>query len=114
MLTTAPAVLAGLGVAGAAFAGAFASVAIVVDLAQRAGQVAPARLILAGVAVATGAGVSAGIDMALTLAGRIAGNDEAQTVQLIIEYAPESPYTAGSPETAPAAVVERAVRMMSS
>jgi transcriptional regulator GlxA family with amidase domain len=63
---------------------------------------------------ATGAGVSAGIDMALTLAGRIAGDDEAQTVQLIIEYAPEPPYTAGSADTASAAVVERAVRVLSS
>ncbi|BCJ59590.1 FecCD family ABC transporter permease [Micromonospora endophytica] len=50
-LTLAPAVIAGLGVAGAAFAGALASVALVVGLAQRAGRVAPGRLILAGVAV---------------------------------------------------------------
>ncbi len=50
-LTFAPAVIAGLGVAGAAFAGALASVALVVGLAQRAGRVAPGRLILAGVAV---------------------------------------------------------------
>lgn len=50
-LTFAPAVIAGLGVAGAAFAGALASVALVVGLAHRAGRVAPGRLILAGVAV---------------------------------------------------------------
>lgn len=50
-LSLAPAVIAGLGVAGAAFAGALASVALVVGLAQRAGRVAPGRLILAGVAV---------------------------------------------------------------
>jgi iron complex transport system permease protein len=50
-LTMAPAVIAGLGVAGAAFAGALGSVAVVVGLAQRAGRVAPGRLILAGVAV---------------------------------------------------------------
>ncbi|MEU7476528.1 DJ-1/PfpI family protein [Lentzea sp. NPDC042327] len=63
---------------------------------------------------ATAAGVSAGIDMALTLAGLIAGDDVAQTVQLIIEYAPEPPYDAGSVDSAPAAVVENAMRMMSS
>ncbi|MEU9891005.1 DJ-1/PfpI family protein [Sphaerisporangium sp. NPDC051011] len=56
---------------------------------------------------ATAAGVSAGIDMALSLAGLIAGDVVAQTVQLIIEYAPEPPYNAGSPDTAPAEVVEK-------
>ncbi len=57
---------------------------------------------------ASGAGVSAGIDMALTLAGLIAGDEVAQTVQLVIEYAPEPPYAAGSPDTAPASVLDRA------
>ncbi len=61
---------------------------------------------------ATAAGVSAGIDMALTLAGRLVGDDVAQMVQLIIEYAPEPPYAAGSMETAPPEVVERAVQRM--
>ena len=62
---------------------------------------------------ATGAGVSAGIDMALTLAGLIAGDEVAQAVQLIVEYAPEPPYDAGSVDSAPAAVVNRAWKMMS-
>lgn len=53
----------------------------------------------------TAAGVSAGIDMALTLVGRIAGDTVAQRVQLGIEYDPHPPYTAGSPDTAPADVV---------
>ncbi|MFC8124727.1 DJ-1/PfpI family protein [Streptomyces sp. NPDC057302] len=55
----------------------------------------------------TAAGVSAGIDMGLTLTGRIAGTEHAQTVQLLIEYDPQPPYDAGSPEKAPAALVER-------
>jgi putative intracellular protease/amidase len=42
----------------------------------------------------TAAGVSAGIDMALTLAGRIAGDETAQAIQLGIEY-----------DRAPAAIV---------
>ncbi len=54
---------------------------------------------------ATAAGVSAGIDMALTLAGLIAGDDVAQSIQLIIEYAPEPPYSSGSLETAPPAIL---------
>lgn len=53
----------------------------------------------------TAAGVSAGIDMALTLTAEIAGTAHAQAVQLGIEYAPEPPFRAGSPDTAPAAVV---------
>jgi transcriptional regulator GlxA family with amidase domain len=55
----------------------------------------------------TGAGVSAGIDMGLTLLGRIAGDEHAQAVQLGIEYDPRPPYDAGSPEKAPAHLVDR-------
>jgi len=54
----------------------------------------------------TAAGVSAGIDMGLTLAGKIAGEEHAQAVQLMIEYDPQPPYDAGSPDKAPAALVE--------
>ncbi len=54
----------------------------------------------------TGAGVSAGIDMALTLAGVIAGDGQAELLQLGLEYAPEPPYSAGSPDSAPAALVK--------
>jgi putative intracellular protease/amidase len=57
--------------------------------------------------IATGAGVSAGIDMALTLAGRVAGVSVAQAIQLGIEYDPQPPYDAGSPLTAPPEIVER-------
>ncbi|WP_236241915.1 DJ-1/PfpI family protein [Streptomyces sp. CC228A] len=55
----------------------------------------------------TGAGVSAGIDMGLSLAGRIGGDRHAQAVQLMLQYAPEPPYDAGSPDTAPADLVAR-------
>ncbi|MER5718328.1 DJ-1/PfpI family protein [Streptomyces sp. NPDC002132] len=55
----------------------------------------------------TAAGVSAGIDMALTLLGTIAGDEHAQMVQLAAEYDPQPPYDAGSPEKAPAHLVER-------
>lgn len=57
--------------------------------------------------VVTGAGVSAGIDLGLALAARSAGDDVAQAIQLAIEYDPQPPFAAGSPSTAPAAVVER-------
>jgi transcriptional regulator GlxA family with amidase domain len=54
----------------------------------------------------TAAGVSAGIDMALTLAERIAGREVAEAIQLGIEYDPQPPFDAGSPQKAPAPVRE--------
>jgi len=48
----------------------------------------------------SGAGVSAGIDMALTLTARVHGEDLAQRIQLMIEYDPQPPFDAGSPEKA--------------
>ena len=56
--------------------------------------------------VMTAAGVSAGIDMALHLVGRELGPEMAQSVQLGIEYDPQPPFDAGSPQKAPAAIVE--------
>ena len=53
----------------------------------------------------TGAGVSAGIDMALALAGRVAGDEEAKRIQLAIEYDPHPPYQSGSPATASPEIV---------
>lgn len=45
----------------------------------------------------TGGGVTAGIDFGLTLAGLIRGDDQAELISLILEYAPEPPY-GGRPE----------------
>jgi cyclohexyl-isocyanide hydratase len=56
----------------------------------------------------TGGGVTAGIDFALTLVAEMCGPDVAQAVQLQIEYAPAPPFTAGSPDTAPASVLDMA------
>jgi transcriptional regulator GlxA family with amidase domain len=62
--------------------------------------------------VVTAAGVSAGIDMALELAGVIAGPDVARTLQLMLEYDPAPPFDAGSPQKAGPATVERALATM--
>ena len=64
----------------------------------------PDRVVFDGKYV-TAAGVSSGIDMGLTLAGRIAGDRVAQSIQLMIEYDPQPPYDAGSPDRAPAEIV---------
>jgi putative intracellular protease/amidase len=62
--------------------------------------------------VLTGGGVTAGIDFALTLAAELAGAETAQAIQLMLEYAPEPPFEAGRPETAPAAVVARVEQVL--
>ncbi|HUB43344.1 MAG TPA: DJ-1/PfpI family protein [Acetobacteraceae bacterium] len=54
------------------------------------------------------AGVTAGIDGALRLAAELRGDEAAQEIQLQMAYAPEPPFNAGTPETAPAAIVARA------
>jgi transcriptional regulator GlxA family with amidase domain len=69
-------------------------------------QPASERVVIDGKYI-TAAGVSAGIDMALDLAGRIAGRDAAEAIQLMLEYAPEPPYQAGTPRTAPPDLVAR-------
>ena len=51
------------------------------------------------------AGVTAGIDGALRVAAMLRGDEVAETIQLYMQYAPEPPFNAGSPETAPPAVV---------
>lgn len=56
--------------------------------------------------VVTGAGVTAGLDMALLLTARIAGPEVAQAIQLGLEYDPQPPFDAGSPEKASAEIVE--------
>lgn len=52
----------------------------------------------------TGGGVTAGIDLALTIAARLAGEDTAKRIQLLIEYDPKPPFNAGSPEGAGQAI----------
>jgi cyclohexyl-isocyanide hydratase len=51
--------------------------------------------------IITGGGVTAGIDFALTVAAELAGETFAQALQLNLEYAPQPPFNAGRPETAP-------------
>jgi cyclohexyl-isocyanide hydratase len=56
------------------------------------------------------AGVTAGIDGALRLAADLRGAAVAEGIQLYMAYAPEPPFDAGTPERAPAAVLEAARR----
>jgi putative intracellular protease/amidase len=74
-------------------------------------DVIPERVVFDG-KLATAAGVTAGLDMALSLVARIANEQVAQAIQLGIEYDPQPPFDAGSPEKAPAEIVD-AVRAYS-
>ena len=81
------------------------------ELAALGAVPVPDRVVRQG-KIVTAAGVSSGIDMALHLAALEAGDTVAQAIQLGIEYDPAPPFDAGSPEKAPAEVVDllRALR----
>jgi transcriptional regulator GlxA family with amidase domain len=74
-------------------------------LAELGANPVPDRIVEHG-KIITAAGVSSGIDMALHLVGKINGTEVAQAVQLGIEYDPQPPLDAGSPEKAPPEIVE--------
>ena len=73
-------------------------------LAELGAVPADERVVVDGKYV-TAAGVSAGIDMALTLAARIAGDQTAKALQLLMEYDPQPPFDCGSVAKAPADIV---------
>jgi cyclohexyl-isocyanide hydratase len=55
----------------------------------------------------SGGGVTAGIDFGLALAAELAGEDVARTIQLALEYDPQPPFDAGSPQGAGPELVAR-------
>lgn len=63
-----------------------------------------ARVVRDG-ALFTAGGVTAGMDFALTVVAEIAGRAQAEAIQLGLEYDPQPPFQAGTPERAPAEVV---------
>ena len=62
--------------------------------------------------IVTAAGVSAGIDLALWLAGEIAGQERAEAIQLTIEYDPHPIFDAGHTSKASERVRKLAKEMM--
>ncbi|HUW72867.1 MAG TPA: DJ-1/PfpI family protein [Methyloceanibacter sp.] len=63
-----------------------------------------ARVVVDGNLVCA-AGVTSGLDGALRVAAMLRGDAVAEAIQLYMQYAPEPPFNAGSPETAPAKIV---------
>jgi cyclohexyl-isocyanide hydratase len=64
-----------------------------------------ARVVVDGNLISA-AGVTAGLDGALALVSLLRGDAAAQEIQLAIEYAPNPIFQSGTPETAPAGVLE--------
>jgi cyclohexyl-isocyanide hydratase len=56
----------------------------------------------------TGGGVTAGLDFGLAVIAQLWGAERAELLQLAVEYNPRPPFTAGSPETAPPAILRKA------
>jgi cyclohexyl-isocyanide hydratase len=56
--------------------------------------------------ILSGGGVTAGIDFVLALIAELRGQCVAEMVQLGLEYAPQPPFNAGRPDTAPPEVLE--------
>jgi transcriptional regulator GlxA family with amidase domain len=81
------------------------------QLAEFGARPTEQRVVIDG-RIATAAGVSAGIDLALTLVGKLAGDEMAQAIQLGIEYDPQPPYDSGSPSKAPAPIRELVTAFM--
>ncbi|OIN80676.1 DJ-1/PfpI family protein [Mycobacterium malmoense] len=61
----------------------------------------------------TSAGVSAGLDLALWLAGQIAGEGRAKAIQLAIEYDPQPPFDSGHMSKASATTKAAATALLS-
>ena len=61
--------------------------------------VTPGRVVRDG-NLFTAGGVTAGLDFGLTIVAALRDREEAETVQLSLEYAPEPPFHSGTPEEA--------------
>jgi transcriptional regulator GlxA family with amidase domain len=62
--------------------------------------------------IITAAGVSAGIDLGLHVVMELAGREEAERIQLILEYDPEPPVSSGHPDKASPAVLDQALKRL--
>ena len=78
------------------------------DVLKQFGAIPTKERVVRDGKVCTAAGVSSGIDMALTLVAEEFGRDAAQLVQLLIEYDPQPPFDAGSPDKAPPLILSTA------
>jgi cyclohexyl-isocyanide hydratase len=82
------------------------------DFLSRLGAIPTEGRIVRDGKVITAGGVTAGIDFGLEVVAALAGDDEAKTVQLSLEYAPAPPFHSGTPAQAPAEVLAEAKKRL--
>ncbi len=80
------------------------------DLLRPFGAIPTSQRIVRDGNLITAGGVNAGIDFGLAVIAELAGQAEAETIQLGLEYAPAPPFAAGTPETASSEVLDAARR----
>lgn len=82
------------------------------DLLGRFGATPVADRVLRDGNVITAGGVTSGIDFGLAVIAEVLGRDEAETVQLSLEYAPAPPFDAGTPAVARPEILVEARRRL--
>lgn len=83
-----------------------------IDFLPALGAIPVAERVVRDGSLITAGGVTSGIDFGLVVVAELLGREEAETIQLSLEYAPAPPFDAGLPTTAPAAAVEAAKARM--
>jgi cyclohexyl-isocyanide hydratase len=76
------------------------------QLAALGVEVVPQRVVIDRNRI-TGAGVTSGVDFGLTLLSLLCGEETAKMAQLMMEYDPAPPFSAGTPETAEQEIRQR-------
>jgi cyclohexyl-isocyanide hydratase len=78
------------------------------DLLESFGALPTAGRVVQDGNLITAGGVTSGIDFGLAVVAELLGRDEAETIQLGLEYAPAPPFDAGTPDTARPEIVSAA------
>ena len=78
------------------------------DLLARFGAIPTEGRVVRDGNLITAGGVTSGIDFGLSVIAELLGEEEAQLIQLSLEYAPQPPFRAGTPQEAPAAILAAA------
>jgi cyclohexyl-isocyanide hydratase len=78
------------------------------DLLARVGAIPTEGRVVRDGNLITAGGVTSGIDFGLIVIAELLGEEEAQLIQLSLEYAPEPPFRAGTPQEAPEPILAAA------
>lgn len=78
------------------------------DFLPALGAIPVAERVVQDGSIITAGGVTSGIDFGLAVIAELLGREEAETIQLSLEYAPAPPFDAGSPASASDAVIAAA------